>query len=114
MKIVEAEKKFNLPKEVLEQYISFGFIRPIEEKAASNEYRDGDFARLGLIDTLVSAGFTPDETKRFLTLTEKAGTDEQQIRMLRKRRRTLLDDIHKKQQLLDNLDFMILDRKHNQ
>ena len=97
MKIVEAEKKFNLPKEVLEQYISLGFIRPVEGKAASNEYRDGDFTRLGLIDTLASAGFTPEEIRRFLTLTENTGTDEQQIRMLRKRRRALLDDIHKKQ-----------------
>lgn len=114
MKIEEAEKKFSLPKETLEKYISLGFIRPAEENDVSGEYKDTDFARLGLIDTLVSAGFTPDETKRFLTLTENTGTDEQQIRMLRKQRRSLLNDIHKKQQILDNLDFIILDRKRSQ
>lgn len=111
MKIVEAEKKFDLPKEVLEQYISLGFIRPAEGKAVANEYRDRDFNNLGLIDTLLRAGFPPEEIRRFLSLTEKAGTDGQQIRMLRKGRRTLLDDIHKKQQLLDNLDFMILGKR---
>lgn len=34
-------------------------------------------------------------------------TKEEQIRILRKRRAQLLDEIHGKQQLLDQLDYMI-------
>ena len=61
MTLQEAEKKFGLPHNVLKQYISFGLIR---ENGVLNEYRDEDFERLGLIDTLLGAGFTPEETKR--------------------------------------------------
>lgn len=104
MTLREAEKKFSLPHSVLEEYVSFGLIR---ETGITNEYRDEDFEKLGLIDTLLGAGFTPEETKRYLLLTETKGTDEQQLGMLKKRRRSLLDDIHKKQQFLDSLDYMI-------
>lgn len=39
---------------------------------------------------------------------EKDGnTKENQVRILRKKRALLLDEIHEKQQLLDRLDYMI-------
>jgi len=98
MTLKEAEKKFGLPRSVLEDYVSYGFIRG---DSVPDNYKDEDFERLGLIDTLLNAGFTPEETKKYLFLTENMGTDEQQISMLKKQRRLLLDDIHKRQQLLD-------------
>lgn len=66
-----------------------------------------------LIDTLLGAGFTPGETKQYLQLMENGGTDEQQVWMLKKRRRALLDDIHKKQHILDSLDYMIWTKKNS-
>lgn len=104
MTLQEAEKQFGLPRSVLEKYISFGLIR---KTSIPDEYRDEDFERLGLIDTLLGAGFTPEEAKRYLLLTESKGTDEQQLSMLKKRRRFLLEDIHKKQRFLDSIDYMI-------
>lgn len=104
MTLQEAEKQFGLPRSVLEKYISFGLIR---KTGIPDEYRDEDFERLGLIDTLLGAGFTPEETKRYLLFTESKGTDEQQLAMLKKRRRFLLEDIHKKQRFLDSIDYMI-------
>ncbi len=91
--------------------MSFGFIKSIGNTCGSTDYCTEDFDRIGLIETLLSAGFTPEETKKFLKLTENMGTDEEQIRMLRKRRNSLLNDIHEKQQLLDSLDFMIWNKK---
>jgi uncharacterized protein YdcH (DUF465 family) len=38
---------------------------------------------------------------------ENGKTKEEQIRILRKSRLQLLDEIHSKQQLLDQLDYMI-------
>lgn len=38
---------------------------------------------------------------------ENGKTKEEQIRILRKRRAQLLNEIHGKQQLLDQLDYMI-------
>ena len=40
-------------------------------------------------------------------------TKEEQIRLLRKSRSQLLDEIHSKQQLLDQLDYMIHEVKHH-
>lgn len=108
MTLKEAEKKFGLPCDLLEKYISFGLIR---EGNMPENYRDEDFERLGLIDTLLGSGFTPEEAKKYLLLTEEMGTDEQQINMLKRRRRSLLNDIHKKQQFLDSLDFIIWSKK---
>lgn len=104
MTLQEAVKQFGLPHSVLEKYISYGFIR---KNNISDEYREEDFERLGLIDILLGAGFTPEEAKRYLLLTESKGTDEQQLSMLKKQRRVLLEDIHKKQRFLDSIDYMI-------
>lgn len=111
MTLKEAEKKFDLPQKTLKKYVALGFIRKVGMMETDDNYQEDNFERLGLIDTLLSAGFTPEETKRYLLLTENLGADEEQINMLKKQRRSLLDDIHKKQQLLDSLDFMIWDKK---
>ena len=43
---------------------------------------------------------------------EKNGrTEEEQIRILRKSRAQLLDEIHEKQQQLDRLDYMLYEMK---
>lgn len=111
MTLEEAEKKFDLPPGRLKQYVSFGFIKSTGSTCGTTDYCAEDFERIGLIETLLSAGFSTEETKKFLHLTENMGTDEEQIRMLRKQRKSLLSDIHKKQQLIDNLDFMIWNKK---
>lgn len=111
MTLEEAGKRFEVSMNVLERYISFGFIREAEPNSVPVQYVDSDFDRLGLISTLLSAGFTPEETKKYLLLTENRVDDEEEIRMLRKQRRTLMNDIHKKQQLLDHLDYMIFEKK---
>ncbi len=108
MTLKEAEKKFALPYNILEKYVSFGLIR---ESNIPENYRDEDFERLELIDTLLGSGFAPEEAKRYLLLTEETGTDEQQINMLKRGRRSLLNDIHKKQKFLDSLDYIIWSKK---
>lgn len=103
MILEEAGKKFNFSVDTLKKYVSYGFIK----STYPDGYTEEDFAHIGLIQMLMDAGFTAEETKRYLILTEEAGTDEEQIRMLKKQRWSLLDEIHKKQQLLDHLDYMI-------
>lgn len=44
---------------------------------------------------------------------DKGQTKEDQVRFLRKKRVQLLDEIHCKQQLLDQLDYMIHELKKN-
>ena len=56
-------------------------------------------------------GVSCDTLKKYLDLTERPDTVEEQIRMLQRQRRSLLDDIHRKQHLLDCLDFIIRGKK---
>lgn len=44
-------------------------------------------------------------------LNEKDKTKEEQVRILRKERGRLLEEIHEKQQLLDRLDYMLYEIK---
>ena len=46
-------------------------------------------------------------------LNEKEKTREEQIRIIRKVRGRLLEEIHGKQQLLDRLDYMLHEMKKN-
>ncbi len=56
----------------------------------------------------MKAGLNIDVLKKYLSLLEnKTGSKEEQIKILRKRRFKLLEDIHEKQQSLDELDYMI-------
>lgn len=74
---------------------------------ASKKYENN-----GLIQLLTDVGFTPEEIKDYLEFSETLPNDEEQIRMVRRHRRELLDDIHEKQKLLDKLDFIIWEKKH--
>lgn len=113
MTLSEAQKRFTLPLYKLEEYVAFGFIRRTENRQEGEpEYREDDFYRLGLVGLLLSVGFTQAEVIHYLKLTEQTETKDEQIRMLRKRRRELLDSIHKQQQLLDNLDYLIVEKKN--
>lgn len=111
MTLTEAEQKFGVSCDTLKKYVSFGLIQACKTNPDVCEYRDEDFERLGLIDFLINLGFSPEETKKYLDLTESPDTEEEQIRMLQRQRRSLLDDIHRKQQLLDCLDFIIREKK---
>lgn len=44
-------------------------------------------------------------------LNENVKTKEEKIRILRKNRAELMDEIHRKQQLLDQLDYMLYEMK---
>ncbi|HIS98645.1 MAG TPA: hypothetical protein IAA59_00275 [Candidatus Faecaligallichristensenella faecipullorum] len=107
MTLVEAGRKYSVPMNTLKRYIAWGFIRP----QGPEEYRDEDFERLGLVDALLNAGFSPMETNRYLMLDGRRAAAEEQMVMLNAKRKALLDEIHQKQQALDHLDFIIWDKR---
>lgn len=110
MTLKEAEKKFGISHSTLEQYVYFGFIRKAGT-SSEESFQDEDFENLGMIDTLLNAGFTPKETKDYLLLSKENKTEQQQITILTNKRRIILDEIHKKQKLLDCLDYMLWEKK---
>ena len=102
MKLQEAVKQFGMSSQTLHAYEEAGLLRV----GARQEYLDEDIARLGLIDTLVTAGFSLCEIKQYIGLPE-----QEQISVLRRQRQKLLGDIHVKQQTLDSIDYIIWDKR---
>ena len=102
MNLHEVAKQFGLASQTVHAYEEAGLLRT---QVNCEEYREDDIARLGLIDTLVKAGFELQEIKRYVTV-----STQEQIRMLRSQRKKLLGDIHVKQQTLDSIDYIIWEK----
>lgn len=110
MTLEEAGKNFGIAPRTLKKYVSQGLVR-CPGKGDSG-YTEEDFQHLGTIALLLKAGFAPEEVAQYLELINRQGTAAEQVRLLRKHRGQLLDEIHEKQQLLDQLDLMIWDQKN--
>ena len=102
MIVKEAEERFGLSEEKLEGYAEAGYFR--KDK---NGWRDEDFQDLGLIMTLEEAGFGEEEIRNFLFCRRRRKNGPELSRMLRSKRRAILDIIHEKQKVLDQVDFLI-------
>lgn len=103
----EIQKELALPLDTIRQYENAGLLRL---KAGSSDYLDSDVQHLGIIDTLLKAGFTPAEAKGYFDIEASRNGPAEQIRMLRQKRKLLLDTIHSKQQVLDHIDFIIWEK----
>lgn len=102
MTIDEASKRFNMDVDEIERYLEEGYIEKRDE-----ELDESDFENIGLISTLLKAGMSRQDVCRYLQLLKLRGTENERIRLLRTYRAELLDEIHKKQQSLDHIDYII-------
>lgn len=97
----------NISIKKLETYEKAGFISATKTKYGEYDYCDRHVEQLGLIDTLLKVDFTQAEIKKYLSCCNHP----EQIKMLRDKRRNLLDVIHVQQKLLDSIDFIIWSKK---
>lgn len=108
MTLNEASRRFHISMEKLNFYEENGLLEHHILPNGVPDYTEADILRIGLIDSLLKTGLNMDALKKYLSLPEnKTGSKEERIKMLRKQRFKLLDDIHEKQQSLDKLDYMI-------
>lgn len=108
MNINEVSKHFPVSMEKLQYYEQNGLLESERLQDGSSNYKNVDFRRIGLIHFLLDTGLELNVLKGFLKLLDSsATTKDEQIRILRKQRYRLLDDIHNKQQSLDQLDYLI-------
>lgn len=98
MDIAQLSVSCGIPAETLREYDAYGIFVDTNEDVAQENIR-----RLGILDTLLKAGFTLREAGRFFH--REDGTAR--IYMLRDRRRNLLDRIHEQQRILDCIDALI-------
>lgn len=112
MTLHEASKRFHISMEKLKSYEENGLLEHQTLADGTFDYTETELRRIGLIHALLKSGMDLNLLKRYLKLLDdKTGSQEEQIRILRKQRCQLLDDIHEKQQTLDELDYMIRETK---
>lgn len=69
---------------------------------------DKDISRLGLIHTLLEAGAPDPVVKRYLDLLDVGEPGRlERVRILKAQRAALLEHIHEKQRVLDQVDYLI-------
>jgi len=115
MTINEASRRFHISMEKLQYYEKHGLLEGETLEDGSADYQDAELRRIGLIHSLLDVGLDFNVLKEFLKLIDNSvTTKDEQIRILRNQRYRLLDDIHNKQQSLDQLDYIIHEIKNTQ
>lgn len=108
MRLIEASKQFQISIEKLNYYEENGLIMCEAFVNGVPDYTEEELHKVGIIHSLLKAGMDVESLRRYLQLLhEKIENKDEQIRILRKQRYQLLEEIHCKQQSLDELDYMI-------
>ncbi len=105
-------EKYNIPREVISLYESI-----IQKHGGRNGadiidpdsyfYDDGDLDRLSLMVTLKDSGFSEDEIRYYMEIfLGKDPKGEARLRMLGKKRRQVLDEIHFREKQLESIDYL--------
>lgn len=98
MTLNEASKRFHISMEKLESYEENDLLEHQTLADGTFDYTETELQRIGLIHSLLKSGMNMEVLKKYLQLLhDKTGSKEEQIRILRKQRYQLLDDIHDKQ-----------------
>lgn len=108
MTLQEAAIRFQINMEKLDFYEKNGLLECRQFINGVPDYTEDELRRVGLIHSLLKAGFDIDSLKEYFSLPAHDGVNKKEkIRLLKKQRCQLLDEIHGKQQSLDALDYMI-------
>lgn len=108
MTLDEASRRFRISMEKLNDYEDNGLLECRHLVDGVPDYTEQELRKVGLIHCLQKAGLDLSSVKRYLLLLkEGTGHKEEKIRILRRQRCRLLEEIHSKQQSLDELDYMI-------
>lgn len=104
MTIDEASERYQIPAEILREYEGWGLCGA---DSASWQCEKQDLERLSLIMVLHDVGFRKDEVEEYMRLVlEGKTTRERRMRMLEERRVEALDEIHRREQKLEQLDYL--------
>ena len=112
MNIPEANRHIPLEIENLQLNKENGLPIGTEVEGGVRNASEAELQCAAELSFLRKAGMDLDTLKQFAALLERGSdTKAHQIRILRKCRYRLLDGIHEKQQLLDQLDYVIYEIK---
>lgn len=104
----EVSKTYHISVDKIRYYEENGLLEHSVLPDGKIEYTEAQIHCAGMIHSLLEAGMDMEKIKAFMKLFYENKRDKSgQIQILRKQRFLLLDEIHKKQQSLDELDYMI-------
>lgn len=106
MTLYEVSRRFGISEQSLRDYEEHGILH-CQEKDRIAEYSEEELKELSEFHFLAEAGMDMNSLKEFIFLQKKKNSQENQVRLLRKLRFEMLNDIHEKQQKLDSVDFLI-------
>ena len=110
MTIEQASERFAVPLDKLQFYEKQGLFDCHKQPDGMVDYNDDLMDYLGIINVLMDAGAEVDTLRSFMErLMQSRITKDEKLRYLRSQRQKLLENIHSKQKLLDQLDYIIFD-----
>lgn len=101
MTLEELGNRIHIEVKELEQYKIQGLLIPEEIQ------NEKELEQLQLLDDLARLGLGIGELRQLRELMKGKESEESQLRLLKKWRFQMLDEIHGKQQSLDRLDYVI-------
>lgn len=112
MTLEDASQRYGITMEKLKFYVRRGLLDEVPAEDGDPGYREEDFKKIGQIHMLVEGGMKQEDLKMFLDLPEgcEEGRTKKAI-ILKKCRLNLLEEIHRKQQILDRIDYCIYELK---
>lgn len=108
MTLEEAGERFCISMEKLTCYEENRLIMYETLVDGVPDYTEEEIHKVSIIHDLLEAGMGVEVLQRYLQLLrEKTANKAEQIRIVRKQRCELMEVIHRKQQCLDRLDYMV-------
>lgn len=106
----QASEHFGIALNKLQLYESRGLFDCHKQVDGRINYSEELMDYVGMINVLVEAGAEMETLREFMQkLMLSTITKQEKLRYLRKQRKKLLENIHSKQKLLDQLDYIIFD-----
>lgn len=107
MTMEEASKRYNIPKEILQEYEKWGLCGTVKKVIGAWQYDDSDIERLSMIMTLRDIGFENNEIARYMELVLQGdSTSAERMKILKQKRDHALDEMHFHQKRIDRLDYL--------
>lgn len=108
MTLKEASERFCISVEKLVWYEENRLIMHEARVDGVPDYTEEELHKVSVIHDLLEAGMGVETLQKYLQLIgKKTENKTEQIRIIRKQRYELMEEIHKKQQCLDRLDYMV-------
>lgn len=109
----EFSKQYRIAPDKLRRYQEQGLLQVPEDAEGNCHFGEAEVERLCLIKFLKGLGLGEEQLRRYLQLQQEADAvhKQEQLKILKKHRFKLLEELHTKQTNLDQLDYLMYQLK---